>query len=436
MSIVCATDFSEPAATGVAAAAALAVGLGERLCLVHVLAAPGTEAALEEVARERLGEVADGLARPGLAIEQRLVAGVPDEAIVGVAAEVGARLIVLSALGQRPASRWRLGGTAERTAQTAGLPVLVVRGGAAFEAWAGRERRLRVLLAADLSVTSDAAVRWLGALRAVGPCDVVVGHVYWPPAERRRLGIRGELNLARDPAVEEVLARELAARVGTLPGEGEVRIRVTWSLGSPVSHLLELGDEERVDLVVVGTHQRTGLDWLWHGSFSREVLHRARTSVACVPVVAAEAVAPGPTRPARSVLAATDLSPAGDRAVPHAYAGLGAGGVVHLLHVVEPQAEPAAAERAGRERALVERLRALVPPDAAGRGVETRVLVVEGTDAADAICQTAARLGVDLVCVGAHGRSGLGRLVTGSVTQAVLARSPRPVLVVPAPRPG
>jgi nucleotide-binding universal stress UspA family protein len=64
------------------------------------------------------------------------------------------------------------------------------------------------------------------------------------------------------------------------------------------------------------------------------------------------------------------------------------------------------------------------------------VLLVEGTDAADAICQTAARLGVDLVCVGAHGRSGLGRLVTGSVTQAVLARSPRPVLVVPEPRPG
>ena len=63
MSIVCATDFSEPAAAGAAAGAALAAGLGERLCLVHVLAAPGTEAALEEVARERLGEVADGLNR-------------------------------------------------------------------------------------------------------------------------------------------------------------------------------------------------------------------------------------------------------------------------------------------------------------------------------------------------------------------------------------
>jgi nucleotide-binding universal stress UspA family protein len=56
---------------------------------------------------------------------------------------------------------------------------------------------------------------------------------------------------------------------------------------------------------------------------------------------------------------------------------------------------------------------------------------------ADVIVETAAETGADLVVMGTMGRSGLTRLVMGSVAEEVLRRSPCPVLtvrgVVPVP---
>jgi nucleotide-binding universal stress UspA family protein len=49
----------------------------------------------------------------------------------------------------------------------------------------------------------------------------------------------------------------------------------------------------------------------------------------------------------------------------------------------------------------------------------------------DAILRTAEELDVDLIVMTTHGRSGFVRLVIGSVTEGVLRRSTRPVLVIP-----
>jgi nucleotide-binding universal stress UspA family protein len=57
--------------------------------------------------------------------------------------------------------------------------------------------------------------------------------------------------------------------------------------------------------------------------------------------------------------------------------------------------------------------------------------IVEIGDAAAAICQVAERLGVDVVVVGSHGRTGLARIFLGSVSEHVVRHAPCPVLVIP-----
>nr|WP_053066827.1 universal stress protein [Archangium gephyra] len=75
-------------------------------------------------------------------------------------------------------------------------------------------------------------------------------------------------------------------------------------------------------------------------------------------------------------------------------------------------------------------LRGLIPPEAAVRGISTRVEVVHGRKVSEAINQAAERLSCDVICLATHGRSGLSKALVGSVAQEVLQASTRPVLLV------
>lgn len=63
-------------------------------------------------------------------------------------------------------------------------------------------------------------------------------------------------------------------------------------------------------------------------------------------------------------------------------------------------------------------------------GIDVNTSVVEAHSAWRGIVETGVSLDVDLIVIGSHGRSGLEKLVLGSVAQAVLAHTKLPVLVV------
>ena len=64
-----------------------------------------------------------------------------------------------------------------------------------------------------------------------------------------------------------------------------------------------------------------------------------------------------------------------------------------------------------------------------GAPVESQLRVVENVTASVGIIQTAKDDNADLIVVGSHGRSGIVRLMLGSVAAKVVAESPVPVLV-------
>ena len=65
----------------------------------------------------------------------------------------------------------------------------------------------------------------------------------------------------------------------------------------------------------------------------------------------------------------------------------------------------------------------------AGAPVQLDVRLVEDATAVNGIVQSAQAVGADLIVIGSHGRSGVARLVLGSVAAKVVAQSPLPVLV-------
>lgn len=150
-----------------------------------------------------------------------------------------------------------------------------------------------------------------------------------------------------------------------------------------------------------------------------------------------------------SILAATDFSEPGNRAVAHAYAVVRPGGTVHLLHVIElmeprripnplyahyvPGPAPTAEKRQQELRDAERKLEAMVPADARSKGIVTTVLACEASNITRAILNAARRLAVPLICVGSRRRSPLARLLTASVARTLLRRAPSAVVVVRAP---
>jgi nucleotide-binding universal stress UspA family protein len=448
MAIVFGTDFSEHASVAALAAAALARRTGEPLHLVHVLdygSAGGSAPILEAMQREataRLEQQAAELRRRDVEVKGHLLDGAADEVLVDLASQVHASLLVLSHHGQR-APQWRIGSVADRVVQSARCPVLVLKAPQPIEAWAAGKRSLRLLLGLNFSGPSDAAVAWVRRMRALGPCEVIAAHHYWGADAHTRYGLPLSPEAEVTPEAEQALRRDLTARLGDMPGSGSVWVHLEPGLGRPSEALVHLARKEAVDLVVVGTHQRSGASKWWHGSVSQTVLHDSPTSVLCVPASAAMMR----TIPhLRRVLAPTDLSELGSSAVRHAYSLAPAGGTVHLLHVLPPPPnappvgtgyvlpEPTSPqERAEREQLTTE-LRALIPPEATARGISTRIDLVTGRKVSEAICQAAERLDCDVICLATHGRSGLTRALAGSVAQEVMMNGTRPVFIVRPPR--
>lgn len=346
---------------------------------------------------------------------------------------------MVAALGWRAPEKWQLGSHADRLAQRSHAPVLVMRDPRPFLAWVTERRPLRVLLGADFSRSSDVAMEFIDQLREFGPCQVTAVHLYWPPQELARLGI-GSLEdyLEPMPKVSDTIAQQLTSRLAAHTGAREFAVLAKAHLGRPGDRLAEIASENEADLIVVGCHARNALGRLWEGSVAGATLHAAVTSVACIPL---------PSRGAnrsprvRSVLVATDRSAIGDAAVPLAYSLVEPGGTVHIAHVL-PNEDAAldhdifrlAALKTPSEaqRNLYLELRELIPENDTDQ--ITRIHLLESDDTAQAICQAAERLDVDLICLGTHGRSGLARAVLGSVAQKVLAHSARPITLVRRPR--
>lgn len=190
-------------------------------------------------------------------------------------------------------------------------------------------------------------------------------------------------------------------------------------------------EEQGVDLVVMGTHGRRGLQRLLIGSVTEEVLRTAPCPVLTV--------RGGEDQPSawnvRNVLAPVDFSEASLQAVKHTKElALTYGAQITLLHAVEEVMYPSAyglemADAPGPE--VIDRVESSLA-ELARDEIGYEHVVVDSTVgyAPSTILDYAEANDVDLIVIATHGRSGLERLLLGSVTERVVRRASVPVFVV------
>ena len=132
-------DFSDGSERAVTKATELARALGAKIDLIHVYqlpvfalpdssvtVSPTYVADLTDRAQRALNKHRDKLKEAGIQADTRLIEGVPAQAVVDYATEIGADMIVMGTHGHSGFKRFLLGSTTERVVRTAETPVLTV----------------------------------------------------------------------------------------------------------------------------------------------------------------------------------------------------------------------------------------------------------------------------------------------------------------------
>ncbi|HVT06183.1 MAG TPA: universal stress protein [Polyangia bacterium] len=421
--ILCATDASPSSARVVATAAAMSRLYDADLELFHAVAIPPSYppevtdeqmvAELRDAAEAAVSAQAAAARGGGARVRTRVQLGGPD-AIVDRARETQAGLLVLGTHARHGAARLLLGSVAERTLRAAPCPTLVVPP-AATGALVGQAKpaRLKVVAGIDFSPASDAALAWLGALRARVDCDIRLIHLFVPAVEHDRLGLEPPLPFEVNPEVVEALARELRPRIHARAGtDFALRIRPLW--GGEDDPLAWEADTDDADLLVIGTSQT-------RRSTALRTVRGARVPVVCVPRDETTAVRTEPLLPITTILVPTDFSAGAAAAVRTAYRLLlPTGGDVVLTHIAPPDElglEPS------RQEEIESCLLGLIPEELALPHVHLRTLVVADPSPGEAIVKAVRRVGADLVV-----------MAGGMIADHVLRNAGQPVMVVPAGR--
>lgn len=272
-----------------------------------------------------------------------------------------------------------------------------------------------ILVPTDLSEPAAHALRYASSLaeRLGARLLVIYADPFIPPTDFT-VRTAGVFALSRDAmmatAREEL--RQHAERNVRAGVPFEFRVLVGEPLGAIVAQVPESG----ADLIVMGTHGRTGMRRLMFGSVTEAVMR-----IVPVPVIAVNPLATDQAE-MEKVLCPVNFTPACREALRQAAALASRGGApLVLLHTVDDvQAEVGIEER--------NRLHDWLPAELADR---CEMKVISSADEADRIVETAAKVRAQLIAFGVpSGRSATEPLL-GTIAERVVQRSGCPVLTEP-----
>ena len=280
----------------------------------------------------------------------------------------------------------------------------------------------RILCAGDFSEPAQAAFGQGLALSRARDAELAVV-VAVPATEPFRMRVRKR--------TEEIAALRCASEAAG------VQMSVSVQHGEPVGIILNHANSRGCDLIVLGTHNRSGFERLRAGSVAEQVTRRAACPVLVVPLST-----DGGDRPSTgffgNVMCPIDFSEVSTATLEHALRVVDqTKGRLTLVHVI-PNLDPMsryAYHVSGRDydpllkRDAWQRLQEWVPSEV--RAVTNlRARVVSGTPA-EQIARLSREIDADLIVMGVTARGAIGRRLFGSTAVRVMRSAGRRVLAIP-----
>jgi nucleotide-binding universal stress UspA family protein len=217
---------------------------------------------------------------------------------------------------------------------------------------------------------------------------------------------------------------EILAKAAALANKEGALIKTVLEEGDIYSRLVDLAEAENCGVIVMGRRGTSGAGQSLVGSATARVIGHSQRDVLVVP----EGTAIG----WKKILVATDGSRYSGLAAEKAIDFAGSyGGSIWVVSVVDVPAE-FYAEAPNAVDGLIKKAKgfvASVEEQARKKNITASTFVGEG-DAHAVITKISSEENINIVVMGSHGRTGLKRLLMGSVTEKVIGHAPCPVLVV------
>lgn len=294
----------------------------------------------------------------------------------------------------------------------------------------------KIIVPLDGSELAERALDYVTSIAAASGAEVTLLHVCTPD--------QAESGSSRFWVyLLEHAAQILRARLEDVAGATST-VDSAVIFGHPAEEILAYADKNKVNLIAMTTHGRSGVRRWAMGSVAARV---ARHSV--VPVLLVRSDAPEETIsgrwPERRILVLLDGSERAEQVLPHVvdHAKIGGAEAV-LLRVLEPLRSPAfyPPDMPGDWEELAERMMAHLEEECtryfAGLkrqlrddGIQVMWETLEG-NVWDEIISYIERDGIDLVALTSHGRSSIARWAVGSVAETLVRKCPVPLLLVRA----
>jgi nucleotide-binding universal stress UspA family protein len=237
----------------------------------------------------------------------------------------------------------------------------------------------------------------------------------------------GDIDLIAVSDIHEAMRRpgeEILSRANALAKKEGALIKTILEEGETYDRLVDLAEAENCGVVIMGRRGTSTADKSHIGSVTARVIGLSQRDVLVVPE--------GTTIGWKKILVATDGSRysglATDKAIDFAKSY---GGSLTAVSVVDVPSE-FYAEAPGAVDKLIANAKgfvAAVSKKAEANDIAASTFVGEG-EAFEIIRRLAQKEKIDVIIMGSHGRTGLKRLLMGSVTEKVIGHAPCPVLVV------
>jgi len=279
------------------------------------------------------------------------------------------------------------------------------------------ERKV-ILVPTDLSEPAAHALRYASALgeRLDARLLVLCADSFIPPTDFTAT-TAGVFELSRDAMMARTRADLRNHAEQNLSSRVPVDLRVV--IGEPLEAIVAQVRESGADLVVMGTHGRTGMSRLVMGSVTEAVMRAVPIPVITVNPTAAES---GHGH-VQKVLCPVTFTPACHAALRHAAALLsGRGASLVLLHVVEDA-------HAGLGIDELNRLHRWLPPELADR---CEIKLASAGEEVEQIVEIARQVGAQLIAFGVPAGRDAAEGLLGTIAERVVQRSSCPVLTVNA----